>query len=151
MNSVPITRHVRASQNGCAPPSQIRPNEMSSVPCTAPVAGQRSFGRASMCLPASADTSAPAAPASANRPISSWLNPYRGPLSRNETAVQNALNAPNPQAPIRPRQRSTGWARATFRVSRSWAKYPVCISGGRSGSARWRMRVVAAITTAAIA
>ncbi len=64
--------------------------------------GQRSRGCASMCLPANADSSAPAAPASANRPISSWLKPYSGPLSRNETVVQNALNAPNPQAPMRP-------------------------------------------------
>ena len=74
-----------------------------------------------MCLPPNADSSAPAAPASANRPISSWLKSYGGRASRNETVVQNALNEPNEHAPIRARQRSAGWVRTRLSASRSWA------------------------------
>ena len=50
--------------------------------------------------------------------MSSWEKPYWGPDSRNVTVVQKQLNAPNTQAPINARERSTGSDRATASTPR---------------------------------
>jgi hypothetical protein len=86
----------------------MRTNDPAIIPNATPVAGQRSHGRASSTRPRAIALTAPAAPTSANRPISSSENPKPGPASKNVTVVQKQENAPNPQAASSDRHRSTG-------------------------------------------
>ena len=85
------------------------------------MAGQRSRGRLSSARPPASAVIAPAAPTSANRPMSSWEKPYCGPESRNVTVVQKHAKLPNPQAAISDRQRSAGSVRAISSTPRSCA------------------------------
>ena len=75
-----------------------------------------------MARPPASEVIAPAAPTSANRPISSWEKPYWGLASRNVIVVQKQPKLPNPHAAISARQRSAGSARATSRTPRSCAR-----------------------------